>query len=340
MSNLLIVGNGFDISHGLETSYRNFKRFLCGNANIDVCEGDILPIIEEIPELPLGQIYTGKGKIYNLCAECRLLYWLIDTAAIAAEDMEWNKFESLLGELDYVKVIEKYKDKEGIVPILMDTLGTLENVFFDWVSEIEISDKIKPKKYLKKHIIPERDLAISFNYTETLESVYGLKEENICYIHGKRETDKEKRAKKGSSSFGKSNEKLIVGYGRTDRDKNKEPGYHQETVIGKNLILIVECLLKDSESIVNDNSPFFDKIRKTNIRNIYSYGFSYSSVDEPQIEAVCDALNGECEMTKDMTWYLNEFDEKENKNEEYKKVIIKYGFKGKFDIYSSEKDNE
>lgn len=51
----------------------------------------------------------------------------------------------------------------------------------------------------------ENDIAISFNYTETLEKVYEMKASNICYVHGQREMNPVLQMKKKMLSFGKEN---------------------------------------------------------------------------------------------------------------------------------------
>lgn len=190
MSNLFILGNGFDVSHELPTQYKYFKKYMCEIiSDRHFSDKESLLVLDEMPELPVGQVYTKKGKIYDPYAECKLLYWLIDNAAKGVNDLEWNQFEQLLGSLEFDKIIDKYEEDQHAVSILSETLNTLEGFFFDWIGRIDLlSNRIEPKKMLKR-IITDSDLAVSFNYTETIEIVYGLKESNVCYIHGRRESD-------------------------------------------------------------------------------------------------------------------------------------------------------
>lgn len=72
-------------------------------------------------------------------------------------------------------------------------------------------------------IINEKtDIALSFNYTETLESVYGMGASNICYIHGQRETDSVLQQEKEMHPFGKNNSHLVVGFGSKYVRNSKE----------------------------------------------------------------------------------------------------------------------
>lgn len=336
MNNLFIIGNGFDIAHDIPTEYKKFKKKMCEDINCKIyVDDEKLPVIEEMPPIPIQQIHTIGSKIYNPCAEIKMLFWLIDNAAANCNDMEWKDFESLLGKLDYVKVIEAYQDNENIVSVLTGVLNTLEYCFLKWINTIKISDEIEPKKFLKTLITPENDLVLSFNYTETMEVVYGLREENVCHIHGKRETDEIKRREKGMSCFGENNEKLIVGYDGANYDPYSK--FNAYSNILDKLIAIDTRMQKESEMITWRKKSFFDRIRNSDIMNIYSFGFSYSKADEPQIREVCKALNKDSDMTVNMTWYLNSFDNKEGKNEKYKNIIRDYGFKGKFEIYDADK---
>lgn len=337
MSNLFILGNGFDLAHGLNTSYKNFKKFLWEHiSDTPFFDGNKYPRIKEMPEMPLQPIYTSKGKLYNLIEECQLLYWLIDEAATCVDDLEWNQFETLLGNLDYNKVFDNCENNENVAAILIGVLGTLEEVFFEWISTIQIKEKSNAKMYLTKIISSSDDLAISFNYTETIEEVYKLKEENVCYIHGKRENDRELKEEKGISSFGKDNERLIVGYSRMGYDPNKKFTNYQGTDRFNKLISVDTYLQKDSEGIIYSKRDFYDKIEKSNIDNIFSFGFSYSLVDQPQIRELCRVLNGGGNRTKAMTWYLNIFDEKGHKNEKYKEIVRGLGFEGQFALYDAD----
>ena len=79
---------------------------------------------------------------------------------------------------------------------------------------------------------------------------------------------------------------------------------------------------------------FLDK----DITEIYTYGFSFSEVDLVYIRDICATLD-----TTKITWFLSDFDS-EQKIEEFKKLIIKCGFKGIFNTFgvgcSSKKSND
>ena len=66
---LYIIGNGFDIRHGLPTGYKHFKSYVAKN------DQELYDAIEEY--MPAGD--------------------------------EWNELESALGEIDYELILARYR---------------------------------------------------------------------------------------------------------------------------------------------------------------------------------------------------------------------------------------
>ena len=332
MSNLLIVGNGFDTAHGLETRYCDFREYLFNQATGSeyTKESKI-----ENPKLPDVHIHTGKGILYSLEKDCGYVFSLIDEAAKGEKqpDLEWNKFEELLGKLNYRKALEENSFDELVYMGIRNSLGTLENIFFEWIKTVTI-DGLSKKKFLEVFINPEKDLLVNFNYTETAEVVYGMDERNICYIHGKREMDTELIEKYHMTSFGVGNRKLIIGYDGNNYNPKKRYSKYKDSKKYGMLVTLDTELMKRTEEVVYENRDYFKKISETDIQNVLSFGFSFSGVDIPQIKAICEALNGENKNTKKMTWYLNDYDKK--KNRRFKRIIRKCGYRGRFKLYESE----
>lgn len=334
MSNLLILGNGFDIAHGLKTQYSQFKNYLYYYAT--GLDGTKESKIEN-PKLPDVHIHIGRGIHYSLEKDCGYTFALIDDAARKEEqpDLEWNKYEELLGKLDHCKVLEENSFEELVFMGIRESIGTLENIFFEWVKSIKIERVIK-LDFLERFINPEDDLIVNFNYTETAEVMYGVKANNICHIHGKREIAPELKDKYHMTAFGAGNQKLIVGHDlRKCNNLSERFSKYVDTDKYGMLVTLAMALVKDTDGILYQNRDFFEKIRNTDIQNILSFGFSFSDVDTPQIQAICDALNKGENNTKKMIWYLNEYDNYAGKNERYIRVIKECGYQGEFKIYNS-----
>lgn len=145
---------------------------------------------------------------------------------------------------------------------------------------------------------------MTFNYTETLEILYGVK--NVCHIHGKQGGE------------------LLFGHG------NHGPyNYYTNNFIGSEDVIqqIYEKLRKDTATAIKKNKHFFANIDST-ISKVYSYGFSFSEIDNLYIEHISKKLTN-----PNVVWYLNTHNNyKQRQN--YKNIIRKSGYKGRFDTYS------
>ena len=160
---LIVIGNGFDLANGIESSYSNFKEWLQKNS---------------------------KHRLIGL----------MDTFFSNQRDV-WGDIEKALGEYDEDSILEYCKPDEEIdydhptrsmaavedspdwifKPVLDEFLEEFKN----WVDDININD-------VKKNLdLPTECRYLTFNYTETLERVYSIPESNILHIHGSRLSDKE-----------------------------------------------------------------------------------------------------------------------------------------------------
>jgi hypothetical protein len=100
-----------------------------------------------------------------------------------------------------------------------------------------------------------------------------------------------------------------------------------------NVIDIVSTALNITKKPINQcilkNQYFFKKL--DNVKNIYSYGFSFGEVDMPYIEKIFDNIGD----TSDITWFFNDFKIEEARTL-YERKIRKVGFNGKFDTFHIE----
>ncbi|PTU87345.1 hypothetical protein BUZ62_04635 [Staphylococcus pasteuri] len=312
MNKLFIIGNGFDISHQLPTTYADFRDFLISEYDLTTFNfEEITGISPEPIELPDGGIDYDEKDIV------KFLICLIDKTDYSTEN-NWSKLEEDLAYLDFEELFpdrEDHLDKDGdinywhVANINEDTSANLikptihiKKLFADWVQSIEVSDAKSKQDF--KELINKSSLFLSFNYTETLEKVYQIKNEDICYIHGNQY------------------EEIQFGHG----DKIGRYDEHSQRNIGteNNLSTIDKLLLKDTEDILQNHIDFFNSLN--NIEEVYSYGFSYGDVDDIYIETIIKNLN-----TEKVTWYFNDYDKENHKF--YKDKIISFDFKGDFDIF-------
>lgn len=247
---IVIVGNGFDVNHGLPSSYANFKEWLKNN---DINLFDFLNTYIDV-----------KGN------------W-------------WNDFERSLSEFDIPKLIretplEKSPRDSKLPPSFSHPASwRLDSVrdaislkFTEWVKTldgVEINKKID---------LPEACLYISFNYTDTLERVYGIKENKIVYIHGK--------ASRG--------DKLIYGHGKSQFEL--EYDVMKKYNLNRSDDFFTAGSFGDSESELTSRVSYWQKYIQLGLyynvlrpavsgaSNVCVYGLSFSIVDFPYLQWIVE----------------------------------------------------
>ncbi len=160
---LYIIGNGFDLNHGLPTSYWHYRDYLCQNN----------------PRL----VRDYECGAYFRAAEGR-------------PDTQWNDLENglvLFYEDAFEKIVPAYYPDMNSerTPGWDDINVEIENrfsflrsftgeYFYRWISDFEHNySNVFPKYELS----PE-DVYVTFNYTRTLERVYGIPERRVFHVHG------------------------------------------------------------------------------------------------------------------------------------------------------------
>ena len=97
----------------------------------------------------------------------------------------------------------------------------------------------------------------------------------------------------------------------------------------------IRNLRKPVDKILRDHAEFWSLIYHGVVKEVYSFGFSFASVDLPYIEQIVISLKE----GKDVTWYLNTYSDTQDDNGivwnyVYEKRIRACGFKGEFGRYS------
>lgn len=262
MKHLYIIGNGFDIHHDIPSSYKDFHQW-----------------IEENDKELLAQMQEFFIDSYDST-------W-------------WKDFEHNLSSLDaysiiYTKVQENYPniaddnfsdsewyDAEHAVERQIDDIySAIEIAFRKWVNTLpEGNSQKKISMILNSHFL-------SFNYTNTLETLYGMNSDNILYIHGKaKETSK----------------KLILGHGTTKKELNdliRIDAIEDDSTLDfitsrakETAITSIANKRKNVEHNIEENKKWFDSL--SNITHIHIYGFSLSDIDMPYMSQILNSVNRE-----------------------------------------------
>lgn len=163
---LYICGNGFDLHHGLQTSYKNYKEFLSRKYP------DIISEYEEF----VGVYDNGKIAWSNIEDALKINYLKMlcrfaDLPSVA-DEVYYRSHEN--GVLSY-----HGNDLEDAFRGLMDFITNFTGKYlYDWLSSINT------KSATPDLALSPNDLYINFNYLDTLQTLYHIPDSNIFHIHG------------------------------------------------------------------------------------------------------------------------------------------------------------
>lgn len=294
---LFIIGNGFDIDHGLKSKFKDFKEFL---------EQTYVPSFNR-EYIPFPNVGMGKDgeEVVNSNDASQILYALINEVS---DDSNWSNFEDCLGKLNYQEVLDlvEYDEKNpfhyyyNLEDITRD-LGTsllfaISDIFSDWVEGIDISTTESKYAFLND------DLFITFNYTGVLENIYGISTDNICHLHGS----------------------CKEGYCITGHGDDRRPFDDYDDIVSSEINGIHDSLRKKVDIIYKNNSLFFEKIYKSKITEIIFFGFSFGHVDLYYIKQLFAHID-----TRTIKLFLSEYEDKNEKDNRLRTIKC-LGFNGEY----------
>lgn len=195
---LYIIGNGFDCYHGAKCSYSDFRNYLLKHnpyvlATFDLYFG---------PKSLKNSFDSFKDflKYFEISWDCT--FDGVYPKTTWAENELWYSFEEHLADLNREKVFDildivlpdcdedsdnfRYCDYYLGLDNISDMLNTctfeMRYQLHRWINTLQY------KKGFKKHLldIDRHARFLTFNYTDFLESVYGIPNDQINYIHGSR----------------------------------------------------------------------------------------------------------------------------------------------------------
>ncbi|MBQ0032319.1 MAG: hypothetical protein KBT68_05920, partial [bacterium] len=188
---LWIIGNGFDLFHGLNTRYLNYKAFLCQRNSCKRKNCEKKP--DELPREVCRN--CCKREIVNSTCPVRKFYNLPRDEM--KEDL-WRDLEESCS-IDLDALLKRLKGWSGTK---RNTLGESAaevlahgnldfapaftgNYLYEWFKEIEereLSGKGQNDRVID---IDDKDVFLTFNYTKTLQHIYCIPEEQILHVHGR-----------------------------------------------------------------------------------------------------------------------------------------------------------
>lgn len=287
--NLIIIGNGFDLAHGLETRWSNFKEYL------SLFNEELLHYLEQCAENDLWSDFEkGLGKLNR-----KKIYAneLSDFDCIKNDDDDGRNHQ----------MADRIRNVEDL--IIDDTKRTLNN----WILSIDVN--VTPFENLKQ--ILNGALVITFNYTQTLEMTYGLNSSNIVYLHGKAESIPSRT--KDDYFAPDPVPDIVIGHGEdvTPVDVGSfANGMSDEIVLDEVEIeghrdILIE-LKKDTSRYMHRIDYILNSM--DSFDNIYIIGHSLSPIDAPYFNAIASCTNAKTHI------YVTYCPELENKQKKESKV--------------------
>lgn len=243
MKTLLIIGNGFDLSHGLHTSYEDFHLWLENHGYSNFAK----------------RLATLYPDIMN------------------KSNKEWHDIEKAMGSFTMEDVTAfdenyndgaQYKDETSkethiVGANIKNATIVLPHMLMEWIKSINYSNII-PRKIFSR-ILKDIDYILSFNYTLTLEKIYSLPQERIFHIHG---------------SILEKNKELVIGYLPTDDSNERLPSSINPTTADEIRHNLMTNMIKPIKYCINTLHDKFTSDLK-DVDKVIVFGHSCSNIDKP-----------------------------------------------------------
>lgn len=272
---LVIIGNGFDLMHGVKSSYWDFQKTIGKNSSLRFNMETYLDTSDLWSDLE-----DSLGRLnYSLFLEPNII------------DMWLDVFDAYNPE---AQAADFYAAVETAIAPTFEIPRELKSRFKKWIKTLVVESDDRPFSMLHRNY-----KVLSFNYTEFIETLYGAKSNNACYIHGCRK----------NKNGGKSSE-LILGHSlgieeeqwdkvrlKPFKFKDSYKRYIMESALetaAREIVWYDESTTKKCSEIIKRHCSFFDGL--SNIKDIFVIGHSLSKVDYPYFEEICKKTNAK--------WYI------------------------------------
>lgn len=276
---LYVIGNGFDLMHGVKSSYYAFRDSL-GKRN------SLRGILET---------YLTPEDIW---ADFENALAHFNISSMGSQFMVDNWLDWMDAYAEDAGAAEFYMAVEAAATPIQIVAQELPRRFHMWVESLSVGTEDRPLKGLFK-----KGKVLCFNYTEFVETLYGIPEQNVCYIHGCRR--KRRHHPK---------DRLILGHmpGASDDAfdfdddshlRVKDPYKQAMSRIAQDQVLQLIAgydadLTKNCREIIATHASFFSALNE--IENIVVIGHSFSPVDWDYFAEVAVNLSN----SKHTHWYF------------------------------------
>lgn len=266
MSKLFIIGNGFDIHHGIASRYTDFGNWL---QNVD---SEVHQAVEDF----LPTWVDSEGIVENAWSDLENNLEYFDTDYL----LDWaSEFLPSYGADDWSDA--GHHDFEYELDRVISALSVgLHRNFVHWLATLTIpTQTLHPVRSIDPHA-----RFLSFNYTPTIQTLYGAK--NVFHIHG---------------SLAEPSSPIVLGHGWTpspqDRWENRINEDTDTRVAGGYRLIddYFRQTFKPTTEIIQCNKAFFAGL--SDVTEVFVFGHGLAAVDAPYFTEVLGYLPEGAEWT-------------------------------------------
>lgn len=252
---LFIIGNGFDLHHKIASRYSDFASYLKGKdrAVFDIAEEYVVPERDLWSYLEERLAEVDVDQIEEYASNFLVSYGADDWSDAFHHDYEYE-----------------------IEQICAAISSTLRSHFADWVRQIVIPSHAVSSV----RCMDSTSLFLNFNYTSTLQRLYGVPDSRVLHIHG---------------SAQDPTTEIILGHGWDRQVSDLRSRFTDEDtdvrVTGGFQLIddLLACTFKPTKEILKRNKSFFENL--SCVTQIYVLGHSLAQVDAPYFNEVLSNVN-------------------------------------------------
>lgn len=262
-----LIGNGFDLHHHLPTRYSDYKQF------VKEIDSDLVEKIDSV----LHELGYG-------CKEIDL----------------WSSLEEYLGDFTDSEYEQHFDDALDSSETDMDRAGYYDDPKFfadEKANELK-NERIGVRKYLKEWIesirvedvvrdpfllLSKKAFYLNFNYTKTLECIYGIDSSKLLYIHVKNNGYILGHNRERNLPFPNPDGHIVYPDGEEELDDDIRHVQVKES-LNEAYNDIFNEYYKNSEQLIKDNTTFFKNIEDAEL--IYIMGLSLGKEDQVYLEYI------------------------------------------------------
>jgi len=249
---LYIIGNGFDLQHGIPSEYCDFKVFVHQrNPYLLKAVEDYLPAGDDWRHLERALAEIDVNSIVDNLEHLMPSYGADDWSDSGHHDFQYE-----VGRLVKCLSIE------------------LRQEFGQWIRQVPIPTPATTQRHLQ--IIDPTACFLTFNYTPTLQVLYDVPDTHILYIHG--------RANLPDND-------LVLGHAwnpqqRQSLNHRSDIAEIDTRLVEANVLIddYFSTTFKPSSRLIQEHRPFFERL--TNLEEVCVLGHSISTEDEPYYHAL------------------------------------------------------